>query len=1246
MNKNFNLFTIGMMCFMSNWVSAQAPIFTDAYATGVTFSGFGGSVNDVTVDNTTFQSGTSSLKVVVPAAGYTGGAFVAATAQNLSTYNAVSFWIKGSAAKTLNVSGLGNNSNTTVYQAEMANVAVTTTWTKVIIPIPVPAKLTAETGLFHFAEGADEGAYTIWLDNIQYENIGGGAIGTATAAMATETINKNIGDAFSPNGLTCTFPVNGVSKTLTPSKAYFTYTSSTPAVATVSALGVGSALATGTTNITAALGAVAATGTLTVNVAAVAGPATAAPTPTRAAANVISLFSGAYTDLAGTDWTPNWGQTTVVTEVQIAGNATKKLSNLNYQGAQFATPVNVTSMTHLHIDIWTPNCTSFKLSLINIPPLTQTEQAFIITPTLSGWNSIEIPLTAYNTINRAGIGQFKFEGVPAGCVVYFDNVYFYNTPLGVPAVAAPTPTALAANVMSLFSGAYTDIAGTDWFPNWGQTTVVTEIQIAGNATKKYANLNYQGVQFANALNVTTMTHLHLDLWTPDCTSFKVSLISAGPVEQAVTLTPTLAGWNSFDIPLASYTTPNKAAIIQLKLEGTPAGSTVYLDNIYFFKPGVPLTAAPTPTALPANVMSLFSGAYTDIANTDWFPNWGQTTVVTDIQIAGNATKKYANLNYQGVQLGAPINVTTMNFLHLDLWTPDCTSFKVSLISAGPVEQAVTLTPTLAGWNSFDIPLTSYTTPNKAAVTQLKLEGTPAGSTVYLDNIYFYKTPAADPSQAVFLDNYATGVTFVGFGGSVNDVTVDNTTFQSGTSSLKVVVPATGWTGGALAAATNQNLSTYNAISFWVKASGAKTLNVTGLGNNATPTGAVYQAEMLNVPVTTTWTKVIIPIPVPAKLNAETGLFHFAEGSDEGAYTIWFDNIQYEAISGGVIGTPTAAMTTETISKNVGDAFSPNGLTSSFPVNGVAKTVIPSKAYFTYASSTPAVATVSALGAGSALSAGTTNITAMLGAVAATGTLTVNVAAAVAVPMIAAPTPTRPAASVISLFSGAYTDVAATDWFPNWGQTTVVTEIQIVGNATKKYSNFNYQGVQFAAPINASTMNYLHVDMWTPNCTSFKVSLVNIPPLTQTEQAVTLTPTLSGWNSFDIPFTSYNLINKTGIGQLKLEGTPAGSVVYLDNLFFFKTGVGTNDLKHSTDLFTVNPTLANDFVNINLNDNVKGSTQITFTTLTGQKVYEESLNADNLTKVKAISTQNLASGMYIIGVRVGDSFQTQKIVVSH
>ena len=135
-----------------------------------------------------------------------------------------------------------------------------------------------------------------------------------------------------------------------------------------------------------------------------------------------------------------------------------------------------------------------------------------------------------------------------------------------------------------------------------------------------------------------------------------------------------------------------------------------------------------------------------------------------------------------------------------------------------------------------------------------------------------------------------------------------------------------------------------------------------------------------------------------------------------------------------------------------------------------------KAYFTWTSSNNAVATVDALGTGSAIGQGSANITAKLGLVSAAGILTVNVTAPLAEPNTAAPTPpSRNAADVISLFSGAYSDLAGTDWFPNWGQTTVVTEVNIEGNPTKKYANFNYQGVQFlnAVDADAAGMTKLH-----------------------------------------------------------------------------------------------------------------------------------------------------------------------------
>jgi Secretion system C-terminal sorting domain len=84
------------------------------------------------------------------------------------------------------------------------------------------------------------------------------------------------------------------------------------------------------------------------------------------------------------------------------------------------------------------------------------------------------------------------------------------------------------------------------------------------------------------------------------------------------------------------------------------------------------------------------------------------------------------------------------------------------------------------------------------------------------------------------------------------------------------------------------------------------------------------------------------------------------------------------------------------------------------------------------------------------------------------------------------------------------------------------------------------------------MTTLHVDYWSPTVNSFDVFLVTTPPLfTQAEQKVTLTPTVSGWNSIDIPLSSYSALNLTGISQIKWEGRPSGGTVYLDNIYFWK-----------------------------------------------------------------------------------------------
>lgn len=495
-------------------------------------------------------------------------------------------------------------------------------------------------------------------------------------------------------------------------------------------------------------------------------------------------------------------------------------------------------------------------------------------------------------------------------------------------------------------------------------------------------------------------------------------------------------------------------------------------------------------------------------------------------------------------------------------------------------------------------------------------------------------------QLVFGDDYAPNVSFVAFGGSNNNMSVDNSQAQSGTSSLKITVGTTGYTGGAMVISAPVNLSAYTALTFWAKNDNpAYKLNVVGIGNNGIG-GMTYEVERTAVDLTNNWVKYYIPIPNPSVLTSEVGLFHFAEGAEATEYNIWLDNIQFENVPAATLGNPSPAIATETITKAAGETFIPNGAATSYPVTpeGQMKT---GRAYFTWTSSNTNVATIDAMGVGTAVAQGTANITAKLGNVDAVGTLTVNVSAPLGVPTVAAPTPpARPAADVISVFSNAYTDLPGTDFFPNWGQSTQVTEVEIAGDPTKRMANLNYQGVQFANPIDASQMTFLHIDIWTPNCEQFKVFPI-VPG--QPEQSVTIAPTLNGWTSTDISLSQYS-IPLNNIIQFKFESVPfGGTTVYYDNLYFHKNTVSVSGSLSGNQGLIAYPNPAKSELQLNLNGKSQKGANYSVVDLTG-KVVKNGQLAELEKEGKAIlNISDLNSGLYLLKVAGQNGVQTIKFV---
>lgn len=197
----------------------------------------------------------------------------------------------------------------------------------------------------------------------------------------------------------------------------------------------------------------------------------------------------------------------------------------------------------------------------------------------------------------------------------------------------------------------------------------------------------------------------------------------------------------------SYTYQNAGVYtIRVVSKSAAIATTEYTTQVTATLVLNPTTSAPVPPNRQAgDVISIYSSKYTDILGTDFYPNWGQSTALTEFDLAGDKMLNYNNLNYQGIGLaeGVTIDVSGMEFFHMDVWTADLGKIETFLISKTNGEKPVSTNLTLNGWTSIDIPISAFTSQNLtvADIFQLKLVGTPAGKNVYIDNIYFYKTAA-------------------------------------------------------------------------------------------------------------------------------------------------------------------------------------------------------------------------------------------------------------------------------------------------------------------------------------------------------------------------------------------------------------------------------------------------------------------------------------------------------------------------
>ncbi len=181
-----------------------------------------------------------------------------------------------------------------------------------------------------------------------------------------------------------------------------------------------------------------------------------------------------------------------------------------------------------------------------------------------------------------------------------------------------------------------------------------------------------------------------------------------------------------------------------------------------------LTAAPVPTVDAANVKSLYSNAYTPATTYNYGP-WGQATVVGTETVDNDEMLKLTNYNYLGFEFANDIDLSDMEYIHIDILPMQEMNFGITpIMRNAPTENSQSVgTLNLKQWNSIDIPLSQFglTYENNTAF-QLKIDRGTAGEIVYIDNIYFYKQeggeePPVNPDAQVLTADGHT-ISLVGY----------------------------------------------------------------------------------------------------------------------------------------------------------------------------------------------------------------------------------------------------------------------------------------------------------------------------------------------------------------------------------------------------------------------------------------------------------------------------------------------------
>ena len=496
-------------------------------------------------------------------------------------------------------------------------------------------------------------------------------------------------------------------------------------------------------------------------------PTINAPTPpARETLDVISIFSDSYNNITGANYNPDWQQSGLGSANTAFQPTGSGNEVLAYKNFNYQ-GIEFNSEQDL---------TAMEFLHFDIwtdggvtPRISIISSGTEIPHSISNgdgmWQSIEIPIAGITGDITKAI-QLKFDGGNGNSsAIYVDNIYFYKSPTAS-----------------------------------GKDATLIALEIDGASVTSFE---------------------------PNKSAYSIELLGGTTTVPQVTLAATSDASASRVITQAS-SIPGEATV---KVTSQDGSTTKTYTLSYFI--GAPNVNAPTPSARETlDVISIFSDAYNNITGANYNPDWQQSgfgSANTDFQPtgSGNAVLAYTNFNYQGIEFNSTQDLTAMEFMHIDIWTVNGVAPAITVISSG-TEIPHAITNGDGNWQSIEIAVAGIT-GDLTKTIQLKFTGGNGSSTaIYVDNIYFYKSPTASGEDATLNALEVDGVSVVGFtpnsesylmplaGGTttVPQITLATTT---DTSASRVITQATSIPGEANVKVTSQDGTTTKTykISFFI-----------------------------------------------------------------------------------------------------------------------------------------------------------------------------------------------------------------------------------------------------------------------------------------------------------------------------------------------------------------------------------------------------------------------------------------------